>query len=505
MDIKELHWSEQLAERVMNERKEPYVISGGMTTSGPLHFGTLCEFLFPYSIKRAIERKGKNCDFYFVADILDAFDSIPSAMEKYKDALELHLGKPLCNVPDPIGKSKSFGDHYLDEAREVVKKFGIECNIVRVNEYYSQGKFDKYASLFLKNDSQAKEIIEQTSGKTEKKDWSPIMPICKQCGKIATTHLLSHDGENYEYVCDRDVKYTKGCGYVGKEKIADHNYKIVWRLHWPCWMDIFESSAEGAGVDHHTRGGSWDSCTAVFKEMFKKEPPIGYKYGFILFQGKKYSKSKGTGMGVSEIIKLTPPEIVKYLLLKPDLQENIDINPTPENLLRAFDDFQETVKLTAKNSEELIRSDKKRISALKLSADKINWKCQFLDVVLYYQIYSDWERVGETLDDLSGVYYLKQYAEEWLVREFLPDEYNFKYKPQNPSENVRRLLNDLDENMDALGIHNAVFEFAKKNNIEPKQMFKEVYMALIGKERGPRVGKLMFAIGVSKLKQDLVV
>ena len=53
------HWSEQLANRVIEEKKEPYVITGGMTTSGPVHFGTLCELLFPSAIKKALEKRGK--------------------------------------------------------------------------------------------------------------------------------------------------------------------------------------------------------------------------------------------------------------------------------------------------------------------------------------------------------------------------------------------------------------------------------------------------------------
>ena len=57
------HWSEQLAERVIQEKKEPYVVTSGMTTSGPAHFGTVCEFLFPFTIAQMLERKGKKVSF----------------------------------------------------------------------------------------------------------------------------------------------------------------------------------------------------------------------------------------------------------------------------------------------------------------------------------------------------------------------------------------------------------------------------------------------------------
>ena len=39
---KNLHWSEQLAQEIISSKSEPFVISGGMTTSGPTHLGTVC-------------------------------------------------------------------------------------------------------------------------------------------------------------------------------------------------------------------------------------------------------------------------------------------------------------------------------------------------------------------------------------------------------------------------------------------------------------------------------
>ncbi len=501
---KHMHWSEWLAEKVIEEKKEPYVVSAGMTTSGPLHYGTLCEFLFPFAIKKALEKRGKKCNYYFIADIFDAFDSVPLAMEQYSNILEPHLGKPLCDVPDPTGNSRSFGDHYLDEAREVMKKFGVDAEIVRVNEYYEQGKFDEYARFYLKHEDEARKIVEETSGNQEKRGWSPIMPLCEKCGRIATTRVLSQDGEEYEYVCDKDVKYTKGCGHTGKNKISDHRYKIVWRLHWPSWKQIFKTSIEGAGIDHHTKGGSEDTCKAITLNLLKKEYHIPYRYGFILFQGKKYSKSKGTGMGISEVIKLIPPEIVKYMLLKPDLEENIDIDPTSEKLFRIIDDFEGASRIDP-NGEEISRSDRKRAIAFSLSTEKMNWNIPFLDMILYQQLYQDWDKVAELTKDNEGVEYLKPYISEWINKKFLPEDYISKYQPGiiSASENVKKCMVELNEDMDALTTHNKVFTFAKANNIQPKQLFKEIYEALLGKEKGPRAGKLITAIGVNRIKKDL--
>ena len=498
------HWSEWLAERVIDEKEEPYVITGGITTSGPAHLGTLCEFLFPSAIKQQIEKKGKKVTFYFLADILDAFDSVPLSMEKYSEELTPHLGKPLCNVPDPTGVSTSFGDHFLDEVRDLMKLFGIDATVLRMNDLYSEGKFDKWAQFYLDHEQEAKEIVEKTSGKQEKKGWSPLMPICEKCKKIATTRMTSHEGESYSYVCDKDVKYTKGCGYEGSAKISEHKYKIVWRLHWPAWKQVFNTSIEGAGVDHHTKGGSEDTCEMITKQLMRAPYHIPFKYGFILFEGKKYSKSKGIGMGVSDLISIVPPEIIKYKLLKPDLQENVDINPTPENLIRLMDEFQKAAEYAKQDKEKLNRHERKMAIAFELSARELKWTTPFLDVLLYYQIYNDWEKVAQLVDDPKGVDYLKAYVAEWVARDFIPEDYRFKYQPDQAiaSELAKSFIASLDDKMDAFAIHNAIFDYAKSNDTDPKELFAQLYLCMIGKPKGPRLGKLIAALGISRLKKD---
>lgn len=497
------HWSEHLADKVIAEKKEPYVITSGMTTSGPAHFGTVCEFLFPFVIGEMIKRKGK-IKFYLVGDILDAFDKIPLPMEQYKKELEPHLGKPLCDVPDPTKKSKSFGDHFLDEVTELMKHLGVTCTVLRANDMYTEGKFDEWARFYLKNEAQAREIIERTSGRTLPKDFSVIMPICETCGKIATTRVTKHDTETYEYACDKTAEYTKGCGHKGKAKLTDHHYKILWRLHWPAWKQILGTAIEGAGVDHHTKGGSEDTCKVITLELMKKEYHIPYRYGFILLEGKKYSKSKGLGLGVTELLTLIPPEILKYMLLKPDLEENIDINPTPENLLRAYDEFLGASELAKQDLTALSRADHKKALAFTLSTDKMHWKASFLDIILYYQVYYDWKKVGVALDDAKGVEYLRPYIENWFKRGFIPEDYNFKYAPQKAQGIVKEFVSSLDKKMDALAIHNHVFEFAKSHGIEPKELFRQIYQAFTGKDRGPRIGKFIFALGVERVKKDLL-
>ena len=235
----------------------------------------------------------------------------------------------------------------------------------------------------------------------------------------------------------------------------------------------------------------------------KKDYHIPFKYGFILFQGKKYSKSKGIGMGVSDLVKLIPPEIIKFILLKPDLEENVNIDPTAESMLRSMENFQRAAEFAGKDHESLNRHERKMAIAFELSTDKLKWKVPFLDVLLYYQIYHDWEKVMKLTGDVPGITYLMPYIQEWIGRDFMPDDYRFKYQPKDPSENVLTFVKTLEDGMDALAVHNAVFDWAKEKGVEPKALFAELYQTFLGKERGPRFGKLMVALGVGRVKKDL--
>lgn len=497
------HWSEMLAEKLIAEKKGPYVISGAATLSGPIHIGTICEPVYSAAVAWNAKKMGKTIEFVYGGDTLDAFDAVPAVLSSYEKTLAPHLGKPLCEVPDPYGCCGSYAKHFLNDMESILSLLDIHPKIIEMDKLYKEGKFDVFAKIFLENFEDAKEIVATTSLRELPKDWNPIMPICQKCGKIATTAVTSFDTDGYEYSCSKDVKYTKGCGFSGKNKISDHKYKITWRLHWPSWTEVAKTSIEGAGVDHHTRGGSWDTLLAVYEKIFKKEPPMGFRYGWFFFQGKKFSKSAGRGAMAKDILSLIPPQVVKYFMLRADIQENRDFDPTGNKLLDIYRDYEHASEL--KLEEKPTRADEKRRIAYLVAGER-TWKTKFLDALLYYQIYRDWNEVASLLDDKKGVKYLSQYIQKWVDGGYPPEEYLFKISPKRPTnpEWAAVFAGKLSSEMDALDIHNLVFDTAKELGTSPEELFGNIYTAIIGKEKGPRMGKLIKAIGVDKAKEILL-
>jgi lysyl-tRNA synthetase class 1 len=83
----------------------------------------------------------------------------------------------------------------------------------------------------------------------------------------------------------------------------------------------------------------------------------------------------------------------------------------------------------------------------------------------------------------------------------------FAFKPSKISAHtaaVADFAGKLKDGMDAVAIHNLVFETAKAHNAKPGDMFTILYTALLSKEKGPRMGKLVEAIGPSRVKETLM-
>jgi lysyl-tRNA synthetase class 1 len=235
--------------------------------------------------------------------------------------------------------------------------------------------------------------------------------------------------------------------------------------------------------------------------MFKKEPPIGYKFGFFLLRGAKYSKSKGVGMGVADFMKLAPPELIKYFLLRADIDENKDFDPTGQSLMRLYDDYETASEVDLSKTD---RAGEKKHAAFRIAGKK-RWAAKFLDVLLHYQIYHDWKKVGEVLGDPDGVDYLSSYVAQWIQSGFVPEDYSFSINPTKPESmtGVLEFADKLDDKLDALSIHNLVFEVAKETGIPPAALFGSLYVAIIGKQKGPKLGKLIKALGPNMVKEML--
>jgi lysyl-tRNA synthetase class 1 len=386
----------------------------------------------------------------------------------------------------------------------------ITATILRTDDLIDSGRYDSYATRYHEKQEKIKTIAAETfrlSGRTGSPEWVDIvMPVCENCGKVATTRVVNFDGYVINYTCDKDVQYTQGCGYIGKMRITDHQYKLFWRLDWPSRQDFLNVSAELAGVDHHTKGGSWDTAVAIHRRILEKNPPISYRFGFVLLHGRKYSKSKGIGLNVQELLSFVPPPLIKYKLFKTDISENKEFDPSGHTLIRLYEEYSRAADLYA-NNVNFHRADDKLALAYALSSGERRWQVDFTDLLTLYQIYENWEQVADRVGDRKGVIYLRPYVENWINEEYLPEEYVFRFKPSKVDtmkDEIVTFAARLSDARNDKDIHNLVYSVAKERNLSVASFFKTLYRSLIAKDHGPRFGKLVVAIGIERVRKTLL-
>jgi len=486
----EISWIDDLAKAVM-KIKGKHVIASAITTSGPTHLGTVEEFFFPSVITKKLVETGDDPDFIFIGDVMDAFDSVPAGLSQ---ELSAYLGKPLTAVPDPYGCHRSFGEHFLQDTVDFMHRLGVFPRVIPVTQLYSEGKYDQYVIQYFSNIEKVREIIERTSLKQLPPSWMDVvMPVCEKCGKIATTRVTGFDGKYIYYSDDKDVGYAKGCGYEGKIPLDSHAWKMAWRLDWPTRQAFLGVTLEGAGKDHHTKGGSWDTAQAVHRELLKREPPLTYRWGFVLLNGKKMSKSQGIG-SLATIMRYLPPEVLKYFLLRVDIEKDKNLDDSGEGLLKLIEEFEENLKRP--------RDPKKKL-AVHFASPSDAWGVPFVSILLAYQIEGNWEGTKKRLGINSD--YLRDYVKAWVDGDKLPLQYRVSYRPRKVTGGlVLQWLASLRGDESGLEASQKLREVAAASSVSVEKAFSEAYMALIGRPDGPRLASLIDAIGLEKIREDLL-
>src|SRR5277367_225095 len=104
-----MFWTEDVAAKCGG----PQIINDSKTPSGRVHVGALRGVLLHDAIFRALQARGVSVRYLFGVDDYDPLDEIPAGQDAH---FEVHLGKPLCDVPPPPGsKATDMAEHFIGE------------------------------------------------------------------------------------------------------------------------------------------------------------------------------------------------------------------------------------------------------------------------------------------------------------------------------------------------------------------------------------------------------
>lgn len=482
-----MQWLEKIVDEV--EKRQPkgeVLVESGSSPSGTYHFGHIRELVTCDAIVLELQQRGRQARHISYIDDLDALRKIPVNIPPEYDK---YLGQSLCDIPAPDGSNQSYGEYFTQGLIDFCKALNIEVEFIFSHRRYREGFFVEAIEKTLENEDKVRNILETVSGHKIGEEWSAVQ--INEDGYLKSRRFVELDKAAKKIVYELPDGQQKSIGYAKGE------VKLNWRIDWPARWWLLNVGVEPAGRDHSTKGGSFDTGLAICKDVFGVPGPLPVPYDFVNLAGdpKKMSASKGSGVTATDVVKILPPEVVRYFMLRFPSSKRLYFDPV--NVAQLIDEFAEL--LVKEPDSKLVKTSlgslKPVVSAVPFSHLVASYQSALKDADKTVEVIKRTE--VRDFDD-STVKKELQFIDGWL-KNWAPDEIKFESRDKvdlaDFSEAEQSFLKDLADKIaaapkDADGewFHKAIYELKEAGGLEPNFIFTALYKALIGKESGPRAG-----------------
>ena len=495
-----MHWADVVADKLLESGKE-HVISSGITPSGPIHLGSMREILTADAIVRSVNHKGGKAKLIYIADNADPLRKVYPFLDSEK--YEEFVGKPLAEIPAPDGNG-SYDQYFLKPFFAALENVGVYPEIVDNYQCYKDGKFNTCIKSIMENSNAVKQILETVSGRQLPKKWAP-WTFKNDKGILCNGNLINYE---WPYVTFRDDE-----GKQLTNDLSKGEGKLPWRLDWPSKWKILGVTFEAFGKDHATKGGSFDTGKHITRDILNSKEPHHIVYEWINLKGQgAMHSSTGLAISAEDMLKMAPPEVIRWLIMQPQPNRHIDFDPGL-GLLNSVDKYDRLKKdYYEQNAEE----NSARAFELSQIEDKIRKKSQTLPyrhLVTLVQSKNKYEDIVESLKRTGEIKELDDYENKQLqsrikcIRGWLenqaPENIKFKIQKAPPkleiNSNIIKRIAELKNKMISTDwnpekIHDSFYELQEENNTPAKEYFNIMYQIMIGKSRGPRLGFFLATI-----------
>lgn len=514
-------WLDRVAYRLVEREKrlgrslDLLLTESGVAASGIPHIGNLSDPARAYGVTLALRGLGYNSEMILFVDDMDGLRSIPQGLPS---ELEEHLLMPVSRIPDPYGCHQSYAEHMVSMMTDPLDQIGIEYRLYHAHEVYGSGKLAGIAAEILSNAGRVGEAIKNLVGQTKFTEQLPYYPVCESCGRIYTAKAVEFDKDTWRvrYVCsDIEIKKRlhRGCGYEGWSSLKDGNGKLPWKVEFAARWKLLDIRFEAYGKDliDSVKVNDW-----VSRNILNFEPPLHVKYEhFIDASRKKFSKSVGNVFTPQMWLKYAPPETLLLLMFKRSVGARI---VTPELIPRLWDEVEEL--------EDVY------FGKVKIADERVRAKLRGLFEYIYLlrppqspRAHAPFKLLAE-LGSLAPSEDVRGFVEKRLRRYgYRVDEYllekaekarlyalDFGAVPRAKArveleeaerEAIQALIERTSRAADGEEVQAAIFEEARRRGINPPQLFSKIYLLLLGRPNGPRLGPYLFDIGAGRLREAL--
>ena len=285
-------------------------------------------------------------------------------------------------------------------------------------------------------------------------------------------------------------------------------------------------TCEPAGKDHSVKGGSFDTGLEISRRVFGWDGPVKVPYEWVRIGGRDMSTSEGIVFSPKVWLSIAPPELYRYLMLKPPLERAIDLHPERiPDMVDEFDRFERTYYGLEDAPEErmgLIQL----LYPLCMPGDvpgkyipKLPYKfavitSQMEDILGSKTILDRCEQVLKKQYDLSEVpseakdlIPVRLHRAKTWARQFGADRDRIEVPESVPKEiintltdNDREFLTKFSEiltgkPLDDEELQGKVFETARAVGLKDKRAFVVLYRILLSRKSGPRLGGFLNLLG----------
>jgi lysyl-tRNA synthetase class 1 len=534
-----VHWADQTAQRIIAERgplseqKKHFTCASGITPSGVIHIGNFREIISVDLVVRALADAGQPVRFIYSWDDFDVFRKVPPAFPK-QEMLSQHLRWPITDVPDPYGEHDSYAAHNEQVLEAVLPLVGVTPEYLYQTGKYRSGTYAEGMRKALEHRDTIRGILNGHRTTPLPDDWWPIS-IFSSFTRKDTTTIIAWDGE---------WGLTYRCNETGKEETVDlrtaTGVKLLWRTDWPMRWEHEQVDFEPAGKEHHSAGGSFDTARMISDAVYGYKAPVTFKYDFISIKGRggKISSSSGDVVALTDVLEVYEPEVVRYLFAgtRPNAEFAISFDL---DVIKIYEDYdrceraffgleQMNEKKLAKEERTYLlsqlpgRADKLSAMAAENRADAVPVQlsfralCNFL-MITAGDIEAALERFPEytaEIADKERMIRRAQCAWNWITN-YAPEDFRFELKTgEEPLVEVTKeertalslLCNEVEHHLDEhdeKSMQNRVYALAEEAGADKKAFFLATYRALIGKDRGPRLGGFLLTVGKERLLRIL--
>lgn len=516
-----MYWADKVAKKIIESGKyKPYLVDDMFTPSGFTHIGSLRGPVIHDLIFKALLHAGVNTRFTYIFNDFDPIDGLP---EELIQDFSKYLGFPLRTAPSPKDGFSSFAHYFSSDMKETLKKLGVEPEILSSWDMYHQGRFDSVIREALDHAEVIRKIYRQVSGsKKEGKDWLPLQVICPNCGKLSTTRVYDWNGSTVAYICEKElVKWAVGCEHQGRISPFGGNGKLPWKVDWPAHWKVLGVTIEGAGKDHSVAGGSRDIARALCQEVFNIPEPFNLPYEFLTIGGKKMTSSKGLGLKAHDLFNLLPAEVGRFLYCRTDYRQEVNFDPYKTMAIPdLYDEYDKCFKAYIENSDEDLARTFEMAQINALVKKEKTFLPRFRDVVNYLQqttvnIQQKFEGIkgGKLSDPEKNILEERiKYAKIWLGK-YAPEEFRFGMSAELPDkvkdlsdiqrQYLARVAELVEKAREPEKLQQDLYSLSKEVSVNAKESFASIYIAMIGKEHGPRAGAFLLQYPKEKVIQRL--